>query len=509
MRARASAANFAMVAGTPATKNTASPGCRPFGRSAKYGSTTAGTSPSGRRWRSKARIASVALRAEVLRDRPGAALLAVPPEDVPQAGLPLALGPAVHAIAERAIAAAGRRDRPDPRVAVGLDQPGKHLELRAPERVGDIGDQERIAQIGLVGPEGAHRRPVRDARERQRRDGPVGELGEQPLHHRLDRREHVLLGGERHLEIELVELAGAAVGARVLVAKAGRDLEVAVEAGHHQQLLVLLRRLRQGVELAGMQAGRHQEVAGTLGRARGQDRRLELDEALCLHAPADARDHARAQQDVLLHRLAPQVEEAKAQAGVLRIVALGVDLERQLLRRGLDDQGVGDHLDLAGRQVGVDRIGAARDQVAGHGEHALQAHVLRVRKERMLGLKHDLGDAVVVAQIDEQQLPVIALAVHPAGQAHRLADLVGAQLAAVVGAIGMHGWPLVASSRRTWTMGDCRGRKGHRSRSGVKPATAAFAERGTKAVAPACGSGSGRTDSWNVRPTASSLRGAT
>ena len=72
---------------------------------------------------------------------------------------------------------------------------------------------------------------------RQRRDGPVGELGEQPLHHRLDRREHVLLGRERHLEIELVELAGAAVGARVLVAKAGRDLEVAVEAGHHQKLL--------------------------------------------------------------------------------------------------------------------------------------------------------------------------------------------------------------------------------------------------------------------------------
>ena len=278
------------------------------------------------------------------------------------------------------------------------------------------------------------------------------------MHHRLDRGEHVLLGGERHLEIELVELAGRAVGARVLVAKAGRDLEIAVEAGDHQQLLVLLRRLRQRVELAGMQAGRHQEVARPLGRARGQDRRLELDEALRLHAPADARDHARAQQDVPLHRFAPQVEEAKAQARVFGIVALGVDLERQLLGGRFDQQGVGDHFDLAGRQVRVDRLGAARDHAAGHGEHALQAHVLGVGKERMLGLEHDLGDAVMVAQIDEQQLPVITLAVHPAGQAHRLADMGGAQLAAVVGAIGMHGG-LVVRSHGTSKAHHCRGVK--------------------------------------------------
>ena len=82
-----------------------------------------------------------------------------------------------------------------------------------------------------------------------------------------------------HLEIELVELAGRAVGAARLVAKARRDLEIAVEARHHQQLLELLRRLRQGVELAGMEPARHQIVARALGRDRGQDRRLELGEA--------------------------------------------------------------------------------------------------------------------------------------------------------------------------------------------------------------------------------------
>ena len=82
----------------------------------------------------------------------------------------------------------------------------------------------------------------------------LGELLEHAGDHRLDGCENVVLLDEAHLEIELVELAGQPVGARVLVAETGRDLEVAIEAGHHQELLVLLRRLRQRVELARMNA---------------------------------------------------------------------------------------------------------------------------------------------------------------------------------------------------------------------------------------------------------------
>ena len=63
----------------------------------------------------------------------------------------------------------------------------------------------------------------------------------------LDEGHHVLLRDEAHLDVELGELR-AAVGARVLVAHAVGDLVVAVEAGDHQQLLELLRRLRQRVD---------------------------------------------------------------------------------------------------------------------------------------------------------------------------------------------------------------------------------------------------------------------
>ena len=44
----------------------------------------------------------------------------------------------------------------------------------------------------------------------------------------------------------------------------------------------------------------------------------------------------------------------------------------------------------------------------------------------------------MVAQIDEQQPAMVALAVHPARQAHSLADMLGAKLAAMMGAIGVH-----------------------------------------------------------------------
>ena len=64
---------------------------------------------------------------------------------------------------------------------------------------------------------------------------PFGELLEHAAHHRLDRVEHVLLRDEAHLEVELVELAGRTVGARILVAEARRDLEIAVEARHHDR----------------------------------------------------------------------------------------------------------------------------------------------------------------------------------------------------------------------------------------------------------------------------------
>src|SRR5260221_5599450 len=96
------------------------------------------------------------------------------------------------------------------------------------------------------------------------------------MENRLDGGEDVVLRYEAHFHIELVEFARRAVGARGFVAKTRRDLEIAVEPRHHDELLELLRRLRQGVELSGMQARRHEKVARAFRRRGGQDRRLEF-----------------------------------------------------------------------------------------------------------------------------------------------------------------------------------------------------------------------------------------
>ena len=103
----------------------------------------------------------------------------------------------------------------------------------------DILHLKRVAQIRLVGSVFRHRFIIRNARERRRRhhalrSSPVGEFLEHAVQNGFDRREHVVLGDEAHLEIKLIEFAWAAIGARILIAEARRDLEIPVETGDHQ-----------------------------------------------------------------------------------------------------------------------------------------------------------------------------------------------------------------------------------------------------------------------------------
>jgi hypothetical protein len=173
-----------------------------------------------------------------------------------------------------------------------------------------VGDYDRVAQIRLVDAVAEHRFGIRDAGERRGRNlAAGGELLEHAMEHGFDRCENILLRDEAHLEVELIELAGAAVRPARFVTEAWRDLEIAVEARDHDELLELLRRLGKRVELPRMQPRRHEEVARAFGRGRGQDRRLKLEEALRHHAPADRLDHLRPQHDVLVEALARQIEE--------------------------------------------------------------------------------------------------------------------------------------------------------------------------------------------------------
>ena len=110
-----------------------------------------------------------------------------------------------------------------------------------------------VSQIGLVASVPKRRVAVADL-------GPVRiyftsstKLFEHTGQNRLDRVEHVLLLDKRHFQIQLIEISGRAVSARVFVAETGRNLKVLVITRNHNQLFELLWRLGQRIEFSGVQ----------------------------------------------------------------------------------------------------------------------------------------------------------------------------------------------------------------------------------------------------------------
>jgi hypothetical protein len=122
--------------------------------------------------------------------------------------------------------------------------------------------------------------------------------------------EDVVLVDEGHLDVDLGEL-GLPVDAEVLVAEAAGDLEVAVEARHHVELLEELRALGERVELPGVQPRRHEEVARAARRVLHQHGGLELVEAVVGEVPPHRLVHDVARAEHPLELRAPQVEVAE------------------------------------------------------------------------------------------------------------------------------------------------------------------------------------------------------
>ncbi len=166
------------------------------------------------------------------------------------------------------------------------DRALEHAELGVAHGLCQARQLQAVADVGLVGAEARDRFFEREAWERLDQRHVGAELLRERRVQLLHQREDVLLLDEAPLEVDLRVLR-LAVGAQVLVAEAMRDLEVLLEARDHQDLLELLRRLRQRVEAAGRDPARHQVVARALRRRVGQHRRLDLDEAFAEEEVAD------------------------------------------------------------------------------------------------------------------------------------------------------------------------------------------------------------------------------
>ena len=311
---------------------------------------------------------------------------------------------------------------------------------------------DRVPEIRLVGAIPQERVPVGDQR-------PVGvnllarrEFLEHPLHNRLNGGKNIGLLDKAHLDIQLIKIGGRAVGTRVFVAETGRDLKITVEPRHHDQLLELLGGLRQGVELARMQARRHQKIARAFGGRCGDDRRLEFGEARVPHAVAHRPHHVRAQHHVAVQPLAAQVEKTVGQAGFLGVVLIAEDRQRQIVGGAEDLDRRHIDLDRAGGDFRVHQRRIPRLDPAVDADHGFGLQLFDRRKGRAVAVGQKLGHAVMVAQIDKQDAAVIADPVHPTRQAHGFAGVGFVQRRTGMAAVSVHSCPLghrpANSSRR-------------------------------------------------------------
>jgi hypothetical protein len=107
-----------------------------------------------------------------------------------------------------------------------------------------------------------------------------------------DRREHsfgdrknVLRRDERRFDVDLRKLR-LPVRAQIFVTETFCDLKIFFHACNHQQLLVLLGRLRQRIKFPRRNSAWHQEVPRTFRRAFGQNRSFNFHEALAVEVIA-------------------------------------------------------------------------------------------------------------------------------------------------------------------------------------------------------------------------------
>ena len=139
--------------------------------------------------------------------------------------------------------------------------------------------------------------------------------------------------------------------------------------------------------------------------------------------------------------LAAEVEEAVLEAHVLRLVGLLVrNVEGRHLRGGLHHELVRLDLDLACRKVGINRVRLTELHLARHGDHGLEMRLFDEAEEAAARMHDDLRQAIMVAEVDEQDAAMIAQAIHPAGKFDGLARVSRAELITGVCAIRVHSY---------------------------------------------------------------------
>ena len=301
--------------------------------------------------------------------------------------------------------------------AQSLDQRsgGKELEAGTCNAGGNVPESEVKARVGLVHSVVAHGLFPCQAGKGQRQiniHGVMEHAGHETFGHAHD----LIFIHKAHFDVDLGEL-GLAVGAQVLVTEAAGHLVIAIHAAHHEHLLELLGRLRQGIELALIEAAGHKEVARSFRRGLGQN--------------------AVAQAQVIGHARTAQVKVTPGQAQVFtRVAAVFHGKGRSF--GGVQQLPVQHHhFDFSGGQIGVAHAFGAGAHPASDRQYIFTAQHMSVamRFRGDFRAEHHLGKSVAIPQIHENQSSMVAAVLHPAHEADFAAVIGQTEGAAIVAAL--------------------------------------------------------------------------
>ena len=339
------------------------------------------------------------------------------------------------------LATPGRAPRhADPaHAATGLQRRLDDPRLALCELGGEVLDLEPIAEVGAVAAVALHGIGIAHAREGGLHRDP--RLGPERLDHPLRERDDVLTADERRLDVDLGELE-LPIGAQVLVTEAAGDLEVAVEPRAHEELLVDLRRLWEGVELPRTHPARDEEVARPLRRRLREDRGLELQIPLRTQVLPRGLHQAMPEHEGVLEFLASQIEDAMPEpelfGGELPLLDRR-DWEGGRHRWSHHADRRRPDLDAACRHLRIEHLRRTRRHRPLDHHHALDPD-RRSRRDRLcrrpMRVERALHHPTPVPEVEEDLPPEVTRAMDPAAEHDRGPDVGGAQGAGQVGTQG-------------------------------------------------------------------------
>ncbi|MBA7712096.1 hypothetical protein ES703_121066 [subsurface metagenome] len=135
-------------------------------------------------------------------------------------------------------------------------------------------------------------------------------------------------------------------------------------------------------------------------------------------------------KDILLHARSPQVKIAIPQAKVFLDFNVFIDIKRRcpgwIQYLGI----MGDNLNISGRQFRVLRSRWTEGSLPANPDHILAAHLTSylVTLFCYFRVEGNLNHALSIAQVNENQSPVVTATVNPTGQSYLNTDVFFPQL---------------------------------------------------------------------------------